>query len=71
MLVKILIELAITLVPLLYGAKLLFDAYKIKGYESEEEKEIVNKRIDRMRKSGSLFLFAGLYMAYQFYKNHF
>ena len=68
---KIILELLLALIPTIYGGNLLIKANKIKSYESEEEKDIVNKRINRMRRSGNMFLIVGLYLLYQFYKLHF
>ncbi len=68
---KIIVELFLALIPTVYGGYLLIKASKIKGYESEEEKEIVNKKINRMRRSGNMFFIVGLYFMYQFYKLNF
>lgn len=66
--IRIIIELVIAMIPTGYGGYLLYSAYKIKGYESEEDKEATNKKINRMRRSGNMFFLVGLYLMYQFYK---
>lgn len=64
-------EVLLPLIPTVYGGYLLFAAYRIKSYESEEEKEALNKKISRMRRSGNMFFLIGLYLMYQFYKLNF
>lgn len=65
------IELFLALIPTGYGGYLLVKANKIKSYESEEDKEITNKKINRLRRSGNMFFIVGLYLIYQFYKLNF
>ena len=69
--IKFLISLLVAIIPTVYGVYNLVSANKIRDYKDDEEKEIVNKKINRMRKSGNIFLFVGLYLFYEFYKLNF
>ncbi len=67
----IIFELLLALLPTVYGGYLLIKASKIKGYESEEDKEATNNKIHKMRRSGNMFFIVGLFFLYQFYQLNF
>jgi len=68
---ELIIQIVIAVIPFAYGLSLLYKAYKIKGYNNEEEKEENNKKINSLRKSGNLFFIVGLFLFYEVYKMNF
>lgn len=67
----IIIEIAVALIPTVYGGYLFYKVNRLSNNLTEEERVEQYPMISKMKRSGTIFFFAGVYFIYEFYKNHF
>ncbi|MGL1892321.1 MAG: hypothetical protein OCD02_11885 [Spirochaetaceae bacterium] len=67
----IIIEIAVALIPTVYGGSLLIKVNRLSNKMTEEKRVEAYPKISKMKRSGIIFFLAGAYFMYEFYKNHF